>query len=160
MKNRSISLALVLAVAAAAGVVVYRNSGDAALERALAEGDAMAWLRADFGLTEEQFDAIKTLHDDYSVVCAEHCLEIQKASLALERLKTREGVAAETVAAAERRLEELRAVCESAIATHVRRCAAMMSAEAGERYLALVLPKIKDFDHQAPPDLGVNRHRH
>ncbi len=160
MKNRLISLALVVAVAAAAGVVAYRSGGDAALERALMERDAMAWLRADFGLTEEQFEAIRTLHEDYSVVCAEHCLEIQKASAALERLQSQEGAPAEAVVAAERRLEELRLVCETAIATHVRRCAAMMSAEAGERYLALVLPKIKDFDHQAPPDLGLNRHRH
>jgi hypothetical protein len=51
-------------------------------------------------------------------------------------------------------------VCESAIATHVRECAAHMSPEAGRRYLALVLPKIKDFDHQAPPDLQLNKHGH
>ena len=160
MKNRLISLALVLAVAAAAGVVAYRGGGDATLERALVERDAMAWLRADFVLTEAQFAAIKALHDDYSVVCAEHCLEIQKASAALERMKGEPGVAAAAVDAAERRLEELRLVCESAIATHVRQCAALMSPEAGERYLALVLPKIKDFDHQAPPDLGLSHHRH
>jgi hypothetical protein len=160
MKNLLISVGLVLAVAAAAGVVAYRKGGDAAVERALAERDAMAWLKADFGLTEEQFAGIKALHDDYSVVCAEHCLEIQKASAAVERLKAQAPVDASEVAAAERRLEELRAVCESAIAAHVRRCAAMMSAKAGERYLALVLPKIREFDHQAPPDLGLNRHRH
>jgi len=87
MKNLLISVGLVLAVAAAAGVVAYRKGGDAAVERALAERDAMAWLKADFGLTEEQFAGIKALHDDYSVVCAEHCLEIQKASAAVERLK-------------------------------------------------------------------------
>ncbi len=160
MKNRLISLALVLAVAAAAGVVAYRSGGDTALERALVERDAMAWLRADFGLTDEQFAAIKALHDDYSVVCAEHCLEIQKASAALERLRAQAGREVAVVDEAERRLEELRLVCESAIAAHVRRCAAMMSPEAGERYLALVLPKIKDFDHQAPPDLGLSHHRH
>lgn len=160
MRNRLISLGLVVAVAAGAGVVAYRNSGDTAVERALAEKDAMAWLRADFGLTEEQFAAVQKLHDDYSVVCAEHCLEIQKAMSAVERVRAQTPEVASEVAAAERRLEELRLVCESAIATHVRRCAAMMSPKAGERYLALVLPKIKDFDHLAPPDLGLNRHRH
>lgn len=160
MRNLLISLGLVLAVAAGAGVVAYRSAGDAAVERALAERDAMAWLRADFELTDAQFAAIKELHDSYSVVCAEHCLEIQKASAALERLKQEAPADARTIAAAERRVEELRLVCESAIATHVRRCAAEMTPAAGERYLALVLPKIKDFDHQAPPDLGLNRHRH
>jgi hypothetical protein len=33
-----------------------------------------------------------------------------------------------------------------------------MSPQAGERYLALVLPKIKDFDHQAAPDLQLSHH--
>jgi hypothetical protein len=64
------------------------------------------------------------------------------------------------LAAADRRVEELRVVCESAIATHVRQCAAEMSPEAGRRYLALVLPKIKDFDHLAAPDLQLTPHRH
>ena len=64
------------------------------------------------------------------------------------------------IASADRRVEELRLVCESAIATHVRECAAQMSPEAGQRYLALILPKIKDFDHQAPPDLQLNKHGH
>ncbi|MEO5959907.1 MAG: hypothetical protein ABIZ49_13360, partial [Opitutaceae bacterium] len=64
------------------------------------------------------------------------------------------------LSAAERRLEELRSVCESAIAAHVRRCAAEMAPEAGRRYLALVLPKIKDFDHVAAPDLQLSQHQH
>jgi len=64
------------------------------------------------------------------------------------------------LAAADRRVEELRTGCETAIAAHVRACASHMSAEAGERYLALVLPKIKDFDHQAAPGLHLNQHQH
>jgi hypothetical protein len=35
-----------------------------------------------------------------------------------------------------------------------------MAPEQGRRYLALVLPKIADFDHRAAPDLGLNAHRH
>jgi hypothetical protein len=31
-----------------------------------------------------------------------------------------------------------------------------MSPQDGQRYLALVLPKIADFDHQAAPDLHLN----
>jgi len=67
---------------------------------------------------------------------------------------------AAVIAAANKRVEDLRQVCETAIAAHVRQCAAEMSPSARDRYLALVLPKIADFDHQAPPDLQLNRRGH
>jgi hypothetical protein len=35
-----------------------------------------------------------------------------------------------------------------------------MSPAAAQRYLALVLPKIKDFDHAAAPDLQLNHPHH
>ncbi len=159
MRNRLLSVLFVLTVAAVAGGLAYRAGSDPAVGRALVRQDAMAWLRADFDLTDAQFAAIKQLHDSYSVVCEEHCREIQNAVRAREQLKAAPADAA-MLAAADRRVEELRLICESAIATHVRQCAAEMSPEAGQRYLALVLPKIKDFDHQAAPDLQLNRHQH
>jgi hypothetical protein len=54
----------------------------------------------------------------------------------------------------------LRLVCENAIAVHVREVAAQMSPDQGQRYLALVLPRIAGFDHRAAPDLDLNTHRH
>ena len=65
------------------------------------------------------------------------------------------------MADAERTLQELRVTCETAIAAHVRKVAALMSREQGARSLALVLPKIADFDHQMAPDLALKQgHRH
>jgi hypothetical protein len=139
--------------------VAFRATGDEHVERALAGQDAMEWLRADFKLTAAQFAAIKKLHDSYSVVCEKHCNDIMDAVHARDTLKARPAADGVAVAAAERKVEELRLVCESAIASHVRECAKHMSPEAGERYLALVLPKIKDFDHQAAPDLQLNQRR-
>ncbi|MDO8543648.1 MAG: periplasmic heavy metal sensor [Opitutaceae bacterium] len=161
MKYLISTLALVAVVAAAVGYMAFRTSGDTAVQQALAKGDAMEWLRTDFRLTDAQFAAIKKLHDSYSVVCEEHCRDIQTATRTRNALKAAPGSDPAALAAAERRVAELRVVCESAIASHVRQCAAHMSPEAGERYLALVLPKIKDFDHLAPPDVQLNRqHRH
>ena len=117
-------------------------------------------IAADFDLTEAQFAKIKKLHDAYSLVCAEHCREIQMATRSRNELRVAEGADAVSLAAADRRVEELRLICESAIATHVRQCADLMSLSARERYLALVLPKIKDFDHTAAPDLLINHGRH
>ena len=160
MKNLLRTLALLAVLGGTTALVAFRAAADREVTHALARQDAMAWLRADFDLSEEQFAAIKRLHDGYSLVCEEHCREIMRAQRARNELKTRAGASAADIAAAERRVEELRLVCESAIATHVRACARHMSPRAAERYLALVLPRIKDFDHQAAPDLQLNRHTH
>jgi len=158
MKYLVSTLALVLGIAAGVGFLAYRSSGDEAVKQALAQRDAMAWLRTDFQLTDAQFAAIKKLHDSYSLVCEEHCRAIREAERARSGLRNTANGDAAAIAAANRRVEELRMVCESAIAAHVRQCAAEMSPRAGERYLALVLPKIKDFDHQAAPDLQLSHH--
>lgn len=160
MKYLFPTLALVVALAAAVGFATYRASGDGQVKEALSRQDAMEWLRADFQLTEAQFAAIKTMHDAYSTVCEEHCREIQDAARARRELAAVAQPDPAAIAAADRRVEQLRLVCESAIATHVRQCAEVMSPDAGRRYMALVLPKIKDFDHEAAPNLQLSHSRH
>jgi hypothetical protein len=159
-KHLVATVALIVAVASTASVVAYRTAGDPKVEQALARQDAMEWLRSDFALSPAQFAAIKQLHDSYSAVCEEHCREIQQAARTRAELQRAPRTDAAALAAADRRVEELRLVCESAIATHVRQCASHMSPTAAERYLALVLPKIKDFDHTAAPDVQLNHHKH
>ena len=159
MKNLLTTFALVLAIAATAAFVTYRASSDSAVHAALEQRDALGWLRADFRLNEQQFAAIKKLHDSYSLVCEEHCRAIQEAVRARNSLKSAPNTDASAVATAEARVQELRGVCETAIAAHVREVAAQMAPAEGQRYLALVLPKIADFDHRAAPDLGLSSHR-
>lgn len=156
MKHRLATLGLVVAVALATGLLAFRAGSEPDVQRALAGRDALAWLRADFDLTDAQFARIQQLHDAYSVVCEEHCRQIQEATRALQSAKASRADPL-AVTAAERRLEQVRLTCETAIATHVRQCAGEMSPAAGARYLALVLPKIKDFDHVAPPDVQLGR---
>jgi len=160
MKNLIGTLALIAAVATASCLLAFHFSGDPEVKAAVANRDAMAWLRTDFQLTGPQFAKIKQLHDSYSVVCEDHCRAIQEAARARSQLKASSADAA-AVAAADKKVGELRLVCETAIAAHVRQCAAEMSPAAGQRYLALVLPKIADFDHQAPPDIQLTQqHSH
>jgi hypothetical protein len=157
MRHLFATLALLAALAGAAGLAAFRAGDDPAVRRALERQDALAWLRADFGLTDAQFAAIKRLHDAYASVCDEHCRQIREAMDARDELKRSGRATADQLAAADRRVEELVLVCESAIATHVRACAALMAPEAAARYLALVLPKIKEFDHLGAPDLRLDR---
>lgn len=151
----------VLSLAALAmGSLCYQLNSAPALHAAVKKGDAMEWLRVDFHLTDAQFAEIQKLHDAYAPSCEEHCRMIQEASQARDALVATRGSDAVAVAAAERTLQEMRATCETAIATHVRKVAALMSPADGERYLALVLPKIADFDHQMAPALDLKKGHH
>jgi hypothetical protein len=160
MKHLFTTLSLLVIAAIGAGFVSFRLGGETSVRDALEKRDALEWLRTDFRLNEAQFAAIRKLHESYSVVCEEHCRAIQDAAAARDAVKKTPSTDARAVAEAERRVQELRAVCETAIAAHVRQVATEMSPAEGQRYLALVLPKIADFDHRAAPDLGLSAHRH
>lgn len=160
MKHLVSTILLVIAAAGVTGFVAFRTTAESSVARALTKQDAMEWLRADFELTDAQFAAIKQLHDAYSVTCEEHCREIIEAAGVRNRLTSSLQTDAAALAAADRRVEELRTLCESALDAHIRRCASHMSPEAGQRYLALVLPKIKDFDHLAAPNIQLSKHGH
>ena len=159
MKHLLVTIAVLAAIATVAGFVSFRLGGESDIRAALAKRDALTWLRTDFHLDEAQFAAIRKLHESYSVVCEEHCRAIQEAATARDAVKAGPKMDPDGLAAAEKKLKELRVMCETAIAAHVRQVAAQMSPAEGQRYLALVLPKIVDFDHRAAPDLGLNPRR-
>jgi len=156
MKYLVATIIVLVLAAAAAGIFSYRMSCEPMLHAAAAKGDAMAWLRADFHLTDGQFAAIRQLHQSYAGTCEEHCRLIQEAVRARDALKASTAADPSAAAAADHKLQELRLTCETAIARHVRQVAALMSPADGKRYLALVLPKIADFDHTVAPDLRLN----
>jgi len=158
MKYLVSTLASIVLGAAIFGFVGYRLSCDSALHAAAEKGDAWHWLRQDFHLTDQQFAAIQGVHEVYAGSCVEHCRLIQEAT------KVRDALAAKTSSpaarvAAEVAVKELRSVCEHALTGHVQKVAALMAAEDGRRYLALMLPKIAAFDHATAPDLQMN-HTH
>ena len=150
------TVAIVSLLAVGTAYVGYRMNCDPALHAAVAKGDTMEWLRADFHLTDEQFSAIRQVHASYAGTCEEHCRMIQEATRARNALAAAAGKPA-AIDAANAEIQRMRQVCEGAIEDHVRRVAALMSSEEGRRYLALVLPKIANFDHTAAPDLRLNQ---
>jgi hypothetical protein len=155
MKYLLRTLVILVLAAAALGFVCFRMNSDPGLHAAAVQGDPMRWLRTDFHLTDAQFVVIRQLHESYSGTCGEHCRMIQEATRARDAVAAAHGDPV-VLAAANRQVQELRQVCETAIARHVRQVAALMSAEDGRRYLVLVLPKIAQFDHQGAPDLHLN----
>lgn len=138
MRNFWITIGVVVAACAAAGGVFYVMNADRALQAAARQGDAMAWLRVEFRLDDGQFAAVKKLHDDYSVVCGEHCAAIMAA-------REQKAPGAEVA-----RLEK---VCVDAMTVHFRQVATLMPAGQGERYLATVLPRVAGYEHHGAPDV-------
>jgi hypothetical protein len=138
MKNFFITLGVALLACISTYGVFYGLNRNAAMHAAAREGDAMAWLRTEFALNDTQFEAIKKLHDDYSVACGRHCAAIMDA-------RDRRAPAAEVAA--------LEKVCVDAMTAHFRRVAALMSNEQGDRYLQTVLPRIHGYSHQAAPNV-------
>jgi hypothetical protein len=135
---RALTFLVILAAAAAAGTLSYRMASEPALRAAAREGDPMLWLRAEFRLNDGQFAAIKKLHDDYSMVCSQHCAAIVDA-------RERKAPPAEVAA--------LEKACVDAMTVHFRQVAALMPAGEGDRYLATVLPRVAGYSHAGAPNV-------
>ena len=141
MKNFLLTLAIVGASCVLSFGVFYAVSRQPAeVRQALREGDAMAWLRTEFRLSGAQFAGIKQLHEDYRGQCAGHCAAIMAAE--------KRGVSRTEMAALEK-------TCVDAMTEHFRRVAVLMPPGQGERYLAMVMPRIIDFDHRGAPNVQV-----
>ena len=134
----------------------FRANCDPAAHAAAREGDTLAWLRCEFRLTETQYAEIRRLHAAHRVVCVGHCDAVR---VVRERLAAaRRAGDAPASAAAERDERAAVEVCRIATEAHVRQVAAVMGPEEGRRYLAMVLPRLAQLDHQGPPGLTLEGH--
>ena len=156
MKHLMHTLVILGLLAVITGFVCYRVGSDPSLHAAATKGDPMEWLRVDFHLNDAQYAAIHELHDSYAGSCAKHCRLIQQATKVRNALQTTQNADPIALIEADHQLQELRTHCATAITRHIRQVAALMLPVEGQRYLALVLPKIANFDHQAVPDLKLS----
>ncbi len=140
MKNILITLAMAVAACAVAFGVSYRMCCEQELHRAASEGDAMTWLRTEFHLNEAQFAAVKKLHSDYGMMCGEHCAAIMAA-------KKRNAPPAEILA--------LEKTCVEAMTAHFKSVAGLMPPAEGERYLAVVMPRVDGYGHTGAPNVQM-----
>jgi hypothetical protein len=154
MKFWVITLSVLLALAAGSGVVSYYGICGHSL-RTEGEGDALVWLRSEFKLNDDQIRRIEAMHEAYQDVCAEHCVAIGEARSKVRQLRAA-GADEATVRAAELKTIEVDGLCRSSTEAHVRAVAAVMGAEQGARYLAVVLPRLAHVEHTGAPDLQAN----
>lgn len=140
MKGLLFMAVLALAACAASFTVFYTIGDRPAVRRAVSEGNTMEWLRAEFRLDDSQFVAIRELHDEFGAQCAEHCRSIMEARQVQDN---------------QAEVTRLETVCVDAMIAHFRKVAALMPPGEGERYLAIVLPRIEGYDHTQSPTIGV-----
>ena len=154
--RRGAVIAILLVVAAAfAGALGYRSGCDTQLRAAARQGDVSAWLRREFHLTGSQSAAIEKLHRDYSAVCEEHCRAIRESKRERDALRAVHPSDTAALSAAERRLAERSAECESSLLRHLDAVAWEMAPEDGRRYLELMRPRVAAYGHAGAPGLDL-----
>jgi hypothetical protein len=155
MKFRWIAAALVAVLALAAGCVAYLCVRDPLPAVASAHGDALLWLRHEFNLPPDKMARIEAMHAAYQTVCDEHCRQIRESRAGLRQLQASSAPEAE-IAAATARDQELDLLCRTSLQGHMREVAGVIGGADGERYLAIVLPRIATFDHSGAPPLDLD----
>jgi hypothetical protein len=104
--------------------------------------DALAWMRGEFSLSDEEFAKVCSLHDEYLPHCDEMCRRMaaanERLAHALEGGLTMTGEAQ----AALREYDQAEADCRHQTLQHVLRTAAVMKPEAGRAFVQQVLPHL------------------
>lgn len=138
-------------LAIAAGLIGFKLGAPPANPACTAcPSDPVAWLAREFSPPEEVLAKIRSLHESHSRRCAEHCAAISLARTALVNAQSE----AEREAA-RRQLQQADGICRDSIHQHVTRIADLLGPEQGPRYLALVLPRLAEFDHSGPPGIDL-----
>lgn len=137
---------MVLAVAATAyGITSYLGTKKSE--------DQWTWLRREFRLSDTQFAQVRSLHDAYRPVCADHCNRIMAVQQRLAALKQTGAKDSPDYVAALKEWNDIKRECNEATMQHLHRVAAAMSPDQGRRYLALMVPRVTQFDHRGPPGI-------
>lgn len=132
---------IILLAGLAAGVLAYACLFfSTAGRRNGAAGTApeLAWLKAEFRLSDEQFARVALLHALYRPTCAEMCRRIDEKNAALQTLLAARNSVTPEIQAALAEAARVRAECQSAMLNHVYEVSRMMPPEQARRYLAFM----------------------
>lgn len=108
----------------------------------LETGKALAWMRKDFALSDEEFVKVCALHDAYLPQCDAMCERIKHArERVIASLHDQQRMNPETETAL-RDYEAARAECQRDSLKHVLDTAAVMKPEAGRAFVQKVVPHL------------------
>ena len=155
MKFRWIAAVLIVTLGLVAGGSTYLCLREPMPVAAAGENADLLWLRCEFALPAEKMANIAQMHAAFQGVCDEHCRQIRDARAEVKKLR---GAAAEhcDIVTAEAKVVELDRICVSSLEAHLREIAGVIGGAEGQRYLAIVLPRIAHFDHAGAPNLDLD----
>ncbi|MBC8095505.1 MAG: periplasmic heavy metal sensor [Akkermansiaceae bacterium] len=127
---------LLLALAVYAGV--FMTSTSRARSLAKSEAPALAWMREEYGLDDNQFDRLCELHDAYRPRCMEMCRRIDEKNTRLQELLAATNVVTPEIKAVLADAARIRAECQASMLEHFYAVAQTMPPEQGRKYLAWI----------------------
>lgn len=98
----------------------------------------LAWLKAEFKLSDADFERITALHEGYLPQCAERCRVIEEQNAKLKELLTGNRTVTPEIQNLLRERAKTRADCEAEMLRHFQEVSRAMPPEQGRRYLAWV----------------------
>lgn len=104
--------------------------------------DALAWMRRDFALSDDEFTKVCALHDAYLPHCDSMCQRMEAASNHVSSALRASPAMTGEAQTALREYETARAECQRATLQHVLDTAAVMKPEAGRAFVQKVLPHL------------------
>jgi Spy/CpxP family protein refolding chaperone len=98
----------------------------------------LAWLKAEYHLTDAQFAQVTRLHDAYRPKCAAMCRRIDEQNAKVQQLLAATNAVSPEIKEALAQTARLRAECEAAMLQHFYEISRQMPPEQRKRYLAWV----------------------
>ena len=105
-------------------------------------GSPLEWLCHEYGLTPEQSDRVKLLHNEYGARCGPFCDQMCAANAQLETLTLGSGSITPEIRTALAETDRIRTETRLAMLNHFYAVAAVMPPEKRRAYLLKVLPLV------------------
>ncbi len=124
--------ALLAGVASHALYLGYRSPSIAEHEAVFED---LRWLRAEFDLEREQFEAISALYEEYRPVCEELCHRVMATQERLNHLLADSNEVTPELRNALEAYSQVKLECHQAMLEHIYQVASEMAPDQRERYL-------------------------
>jgi hypothetical protein len=98
----------------------------------------LAWLQAEFHLSDVEFKRVCEMHDAYLAGCSERCRRIDEKNEQLKALLARTNAVTPEIETALKEAAQLRAECQKQMLQHFYDLSRTMPPEQGKRYLSWV----------------------
>ncbi len=164
MKRRWIILVAGFAVGLAAYFGFYYLGTGSSRRLEQSQTPELAWLKAEFHLTDAEYQRVCQMHEGYLAGCAERCQQIDEKNLELKRLLTSATAVTPEIQKLLAQAAQLRAQCQAQMLEHFYQVSKLMPPDQGARYLAWVEARTvlasthSQMTGQPPPEQAGHHH--